>query len=183
MHSTRTPHSGALVRLLRIAAKMANYIKPRPRGGAFSFALHLLMVQGFYFALLQYIHVQAFTAAFIQSMQLYRQRCKTAHRTLQVRFWQFDSFHRIQYQTGKSGYSTAYAALEHTHAPGLPAPIPDTTATPGGHAGQHSRPIIIRYIWAQHSADHASPAGSSPTVCGSLASADTLSAVQTRRTC
>ena len=34
-HSTRTPHSGAPVRLLRISAKMANYIKPRPRGGAF----------------------------------------------------------------------------------------------------------------------------------------------------
>lgn len=37
------------------------------------------------------------------------------------------------------------------------------------HAGrctaQHSRPIIIRYIRVQHSADHASPAGSAPTVC------------------
>lgn len=35
-------------------------------------------------------------------------------------------------------------------------------------------PIIIRYIGGaavQHTADHASPAGSSPTVCGSLASA------------
>lgn len=31
----------------------------------------------------------------------------------------------------------------------------------------------------QQIADHASPAGSAPTVCGSLASADTLSAVQT----
>lgn len=42
------------------------------------------------------------------------------------------------------------------------------------HAGhctsQRSRPIIIRYIRVQHSADHASPAGSAPTVCGSLAS-------------
>ena len=35
-------------------------------------------------------------------------------------------------------------------------------------------PIIIRYIGGaavQHTADHASPAGSAPTVCGSLASA------------
>lgn len=56
------------------------------------------------------------------------------------------------------------------------------------HAGrctaQHSRPIIIRYIrvqqcapvidpcqTVQHTADHASPAGSAPAVCGSLASA------------
>ena len=54
-------------------------------------------------------------------------------------------------------------------------------------------PIIIRYIRGrrcidlcqaiQHSADHASPAGSAPTVCGSLASADSVSAVQTRCTC
>lgn len=32
-------------------------------------------------------------------------------------------------------------------------------------------PIIIRYIRVQHTANHASPAGSAPTVCGSLASA------------
>nr|DAO34746.1 MAG TPA: hypothetical protein [Caudoviricetes sp.] len=32
-------------------------------------------------------------------------------------------------------------------------------------------------------ADHASGGGSAPTVCGSLASADSVSAIQTRRTC
>ena len=32
-------------------------------------------------------------------------------------------------------------------------------------------PIIIKYIRVQHTANHASPAGSAPTVCGSLASA------------
>lgn len=31
--------------------------------------------------------------------------------------------------------------------------------------------VIIRYIRVQHTANHASPAGSAPTVCGSLASA------------
>lgn len=54
----------------------------------------------------------------------------------------------------------------------------------GRRTGQRSRPIIIRYIRAQrcapvidpcqtvqHTADHASPAGSAPAVCGSLASA------------
>ena len=65
--------------------------------------------------------------------------------------------------------------------------IPDTNAAPdatqGSTAALYSRPIIIRYIRVQHIADHASPAGSAPAVCGSLASADTLSAVQTRRTC
>nr|DAZ84422.1 MAG TPA: hypothetical protein [Caudoviricetes sp.] len=60
---------------------------------------------------MQYSHTQAFTAVFIPSMQLYRQRYKTAHRALQVRFRQFDPFYRIQYQTGKSGYNTACAAL------------------------------------------------------------------------
>ena len=35
----------------------------------------------------------------------------------------------------------------------------DTTATPGHCAGQHSRPIIIRYIRVQHTANHASGGG------------------------
>lgn len=42
----------------------------------FSFALHLLRVQGFYFALLQYSPIQAFTVHFVLSMQFY-----TAHAT------------------------------------------------------------------------------------------------------
>jgi hypothetical protein len=57
---------------------------PLRRG--FSFALHLLRVQGFYFALLQYSPIQAFTARFVQLMQLYHTRCKTAHRASQWRF-------------------------------------------------------------------------------------------------
>jgi hypothetical protein len=43
---------------------------PRPRWRGFSFALHLLRVQGFYFALLQYNPIQAFTARFTPSMQI-----------------------------------------------------------------------------------------------------------------
>lgn len=43
-------------------------------------------------------------------------------------------------------------------------------------------PVIDSCQTMQHIADHASPAGSAPTVCGLLASADTLPAVQTRRT-
>jgi hypothetical protein len=42
---------------------------PGQQWPGFSFALHPLRVQGFYFALLQCIHIQAFTAAFILSMQ------------------------------------------------------------------------------------------------------------------
>lgn len=42
---------------------------------------------------------------------------------------------------------------------------------------------VCKGTGVQHTTDRASPAGSAPTVCGSLASADTLSAVQTRRIC
>jgi hypothetical protein len=41
---------------------------------------------GFYFAPMQYSPIQAFTAAFLPSMQLYRHRRKTAHRALQALF-------------------------------------------------------------------------------------------------
>lgn len=52
----------------------------RPRfGGVFLFALHLLRVQGFCFALLQYRPIQAFTARFVPLMQLYRPRHVRAH--------------------------------------------------------------------------------------------------------
>lgn len=69
------------------------------------------------------------------------------------------------------------------HSAAAPSAQPDTTVTQGRCTGQHSRPIIIRYIRAQrcapvmdpcqtvqHTTDHASPAGSAPAVCGSLAS-------------
>lgn len=75
----------------------------------FSFALHPLRVQGFYFALLQCIHIQAFTASFAPSMQLYRTCRKTAHRALQRLFLRFAPFNRPQYQTGTSGYNATCA--------------------------------------------------------------------------
>lgn len=66
----------------------------------------------------------------------------------------------------------------------------------GRCTAQHSRPIIIRYIRGtavcpcygsipDSVAYHrpCQPGGSAPAACGSLASADTLPAVQTRRTC
>jgi hypothetical protein len=59
---------------------------PGQQWPGFSFALHLLRVQGFYFALLQYSPMQAFTARFVPSMQLYRPRCKTDYRALQGLF-------------------------------------------------------------------------------------------------
>lgn len=58
-------------------------IPPGQKWPGFSFALHLLRVRGFSFALLQYNPIQAFTAAFMPFMQLYRPRHKTAHKDLQ----------------------------------------------------------------------------------------------------
>jgi hypothetical protein len=92
--------------------------------------LHLLKVQGFYFSLLQYSHIQAFTACFVQSMQLYRPRRKTMHRALQWLFLQFYPFHRTRYQTDTTSHCTACDTLERLPAPGRFAQIPDTTATP-----------------------------------------------------
>lgn len=135
----------------------------------FSFALHLLRVQGFYFALLQYSHIQAFTAAFIPSMQGYH---KTAHRALQALFLWLVPFYSRRCQTGTNGYNTACATLERITAPGRNPAHTRYHRHAGRCTGQHSRPIIIRYIRAQgcapvidpcqtvqHIANHASPAG------------------------
>ena len=113
--------------------------RPRPRWRGSSFALHPDTVQGFLFARIQYSRIQAFTACFAVSMQLYHQRHKTAHRALQRLFLRLQPFNRPRYQTDTSGYNTTCATLEGIHAPGRAQPIPDTTATPGRCTGQHSR--------------------------------------------
>jgi hypothetical protein len=92
-----------------------------PTLAGFFFCLALTRCRAFFFVWQRISHTQAFTAVFIPSMQLYRQRYKTAHRALQVRFRKFDPFHRIQYQTGKSGYNTACDTLQR---------VPDITDTP-----------------------------------------------------
>jgi hypothetical protein len=119
---------------------------PRPRWRGFSFALHLLRVQGFYLALLQYSPIQAFTVCFVLLMQLYRPRRKTAYRALQVRFLQFTPFYHRRYQTDTSGYNTTCATLERTTAPQRLQHIPRYHCHAGHYTGQRSRPIIIRYI-------------------------------------
>ena len=80
----------------------------RSEMAGFFFCLASGTVQGFYFALLQYSRTQAFTAAFITSMQLYSKRRKTAHRALQERFRLFTLFCR-RCVAGASAY-TAPAA-------------------------------------------------------------------------
>lgn len=133
------------------------------------------MCRAFIFVLLQYSPIQALTARFVPSMQLYHQRNKTAHRSLQGLFLKFVPLSRRRYQTDTSGYNTACATLERITAPGRAQQIPDATAIPDAVQVSTDRPIIIRYIRAQgcapvmhlcqtvqHIADHASPARSAP---------------------
>lgn len=145
----------------------------------FSFALHLLRAQGFYFALLQYSYIQSFTGRFVPSMQLYHQLRKTAHRALHGCFRWFGPFQRTQYSNYTSQLCTDCATLEG---------IPSSAAPPAYTRYQRRARTLYRsaqtvyynnvYKRVQHIADHARPEGSAPAVCGSLASADTLSAVQ-----
>lgn len=93
--STRRQESRSKAPFLLQFFRMENGVPPHsnqylPQPGqkwpGFSFALYLLRVQGFCFALLQYSPIQSFTACFVPSMQLYRPRRKTSHRALQGRF-------------------------------------------------------------------------------------------------
>lgn len=118
-----------LVFLCAVQSVQIRSIPPGQKWPGFSFALHLLRVQGF-FALLQYSHIQAFTAAFIPSMQLYHTRHKTAYRALQGHFLRLYQLNSQQYQTSTSGYNIACDTLEHITAPQHLQCIPDTTATP-----------------------------------------------------
>ena len=151
-------------------------IPPGQQWPGFSFALHLLRVQGFYFALLQYSRIQAFTAAFIPSMQLYRQRHKTAYRALQWLFLWLDPFHRQNNtRPTKADITPPTSRWSVSQHRSTSSTYQDTNAPPGRCTGQHSHPIIIRYMkgqrhapvmdpcqTVQHIADYASPAGSAP---------------------
>lgn len=65
--------------------------------------------------------MQAFTARFATSMQLYSPRRKTAHRALQALFLRFVPLSRPRYQTDTSGYNTDCETLERITAHGLHA--------------------------------------------------------------
>lgn len=115
--------------------------------------------------------MQAFTARFTMSMQLYHPRNKTAHRALQRLFLRLCPLNRPLYQTHTSGYNTACTTLERITAPQHLQHIPDTRCYAGRCAAQHRPPIIIRYIRGQQIADYASPAAVSiPPTPGGLQS-------------
>lgn len=132
-----------------------------PTWRGFSFILHLLRVQGFYFL---------------------SGNVSATHKRLQ---WLFCRPCNYTTKTSKA-FTGLYS--------GFPVDLPYSSAPQHRTLYRAEQPpIIIKYIRGrrcidlcqaiQHSADHASPAGSAPTVCGPLASADSVSAVQTRCTC
>ena len=133
-----------LVFLCAVQSIQIRSISPGQQWPGFSFALHLLRVQGFYFAILQYSPIQAFTTPFAPSMQLYHPRRKTAHKALQALFLLFVQFYRRRYKTGKSEYNTACATLEHITAPQRLQHIPDTT--PDTVQLSTAALLYIRYI-------------------------------------
>ena len=118
---SNSAHRGSLIK----ATQHTNTIFHPAHVAGFSFALHLLRVQGFYFAQMQYSPIQAFTARFVTYMQLYHPRHKTAHRALQWRLLRYVPFYSRKYQTNTRGYNTVCDTLERAHAPGRPSPIPE----------------------------------------------------------
>lgn len=113
----------------------------------FSFALHLLRVQGFCFALLQYASpYKRLQRILCRQCSLYRPRRKTVHRALQWLFLRLHPLNRRKYQTGTNGYNTACTTLERITAPGRPRTNTRYHRRAGRCTGQHNRPIIIRYI-------------------------------------
>lgn len=127
--------------------------------------------------------IQAFTAHSVPLMRLYHPRRKTAHRTLQGLFLLFVTLCRC-YVAGSSGYIVPPALRWSVSQRRSTSSVYQYHHNAGRCTTQRRPPIIIRYIrvqgcapvmdpcqTVQQIADHASPAGSSPTVCGSLASA------------
>ena len=114
---------------------------PRPRWRGFSFALHLLRVQGFYFVPLQCSKIQAFTAAFVPSMQVYTANTAKQRTGLYRRF-----------SCGLSHFTAAdarpaQAAIYHLrHARAYHSAVaPPTRARYHSRAGTLDRPAQTAY--------------------------------------
>lgn len=122
----------------------------------------------FFFALLQYSHAQAFAAPFVSSMQNYTTSDAKSFTGLCRSFSGYLPHFAPVIRLRILLCCTACKALEDIQASAAPPPIPDTNATPG--AVQVSTAAYYNKVY-KGSANHASPAGSAPAVCGSLASA------------
>lgn len=122
------------------------YLPPRPRWRGFSFALHLLRVQGFYFALLQYSPIQAFTVCFMLSMQFIPPTPQNSARGFTVAFPAICRVFTPVIWRCIRLCCTACKALEGIQTSAAPPAHTRYHRHAGRCTGQCSRPIIIRYI-------------------------------------
>lgn len=120
-----------------------------PTLAGFFFCLASTRCRAFLFAQRRVSHIQAFTAQSVSFMQLYRQNAKTVYRALQRLFRLFALFQRTQYSSHTSRLYAACVAPEGIPSSAAPPPIPGYRRHAERCTGQHSRPIIIRYIRVQ----------------------------------
>lgn len=144
------------------------------------FCLASTRCRAFIFARERISHAQAFTAVFLPSMQNYTDTTPKPFTGLYSGI-SVDLTYSNERNTAatQAAYTNRHPAGWHTVKRRPSTDTRDTTATPD--AVQVSTAAYYNKVY-KRSANHASPAGSAPAVCGSLASADTLPAVQTRRT-
>lgn len=127
-------------------------IFPRPRWRGFSFALHLTRCRAFLFARRRISHTQAFTAAFLPSMQLYIPNGKTVYRALQgisVDFPHSSTHNTAATQTAYAPPAThwrAYRQALHLHRYQIPPPRRTLYKSAQPPIIIAQPPIIIRYI-------------------------------------
>ena len=126
--------------------KRISDLQPRPRWRGFSFALHPTRCRAF-------ILSRCNTASYKRLQRVLCRQCNyTAHvikrRTVLYSGFSCDCTRSITHDTRptKAAIIQTCGTLERVQEPQRLQHIPDTTATPGRCTGQHSPPIIIRYI-------------------------------------
>ena len=123
------------------------------------FCLASTRCRAFIFALLQYSQIQAFTALFVSSMQF----IPPEHQNrLQGFAAVFPLIFPVPAHTIQQPHKPPMHRLHHTRGHTIKRSTSTDTRyrrNTGHCTGQSSRPIIIRYIRVQHTANHASPAG------------------------
>lgn len=122
-------------------------LRPGQKWPGFSFALHLLRVQGFYFTRRRISRIQAFTACFVPFMQFIQ---PTLQNSAQGFAGAFPAICPILPSQIPDRHKRIKCSLRHVgayHSAATPPAynqMPD--ATPGQCTAQHSRSIIIMYI-------------------------------------
>ena len=145
---------------------------PRPRWRGFYFALHLLMVQGFYFAPLH-------TATHKRLQRILSCPCSYTANAVKQRTELYsgvscDCLHPSSNDTRQT-QSAIILPVPRWSVPQRPdalhrykIPAPRRTLYRPAQTTYYNK----TYKMVQHIADHASPAWSAPAVCGSLTSAN-----------